>query len=367
MPRKANVVEIDKKSVLIVDDTLENLEVLKSILSDEYVVRIATSGRIALKIAFSAKPPDLILLDVMMPEMDGYEVCRQIKADVRTQHIPIIFVTAKSEIDDETNGFLLGAADYITKPISPPIVLARIKTHLALKASADFLRDQNDYLEAEVNRRVEQIDNIQDIFGKVVDPRIRDYLLQTSARLSGDVTEGAVMFCDIRHFTAYAESRDPRQVIEFLNAFFSEAASCVEKEGGFINKYLGDAFMAVFGTPFELDNFRASALRAARCIRDIVQKINAAHPDEPPFAIAMGIHAGPMVAGIVGSASRMEFTTIGDTVNIASRMEGLCREYGVEVMVSAAMLENVPDAPITRSLGTTTLRGRQQGIEIFTF
>lgn len=148
--------DASQKSVLIVDDTQENIEILKTILSDDYLVKVAKSGRLALKIAFSPKPPDLILLDVMMPEMDGYEVCRELKADPRTQHIPVIFVTAKSEVDDEIMGFLLGAADYITKPVSPPIVLARVKTHLALKVSADFLRDQNDYLEAEVNRRVDR-------------------------------------------------------------------------------------------------------------------------------------------------------------------------------------------------------------------
>ncbi len=357
--------EPDKKSVLIVDDTQENIEVLKSILHEEYVIKVAKSGALALKIAASPKPPDLILLDVMMPEMDGYEVCRQLKANPQTRDIPIIFVTAKSEIDDETNGFLLGAADYITKPISPPIVLARIKTHLALKASADFLRNQNDYLEAEVNRRVAQIEKIEDIFGKVVDPRIRDHLLHKGMQMSGDVAEGAVLFCDIRHFTAYAESRDPHQVIHFLNTFFGEAAACIEREGGFINKYLGDAFMAVFGTPFELEDCRAAALRAAQAIRHVVTELNARRSNEAPFAIAMGLHAGPMVAGLVGSAHRMEFTLIGDTVNTASRLESLCREHHVDIILSAAMLRGTPPACL-RPLGLTTLRGRQQALEIYT-
>lgn len=156
------------ESVLIVDDTQENIEILKNILNEHYLVKIAKSGRLALEIARSPTPPDLILLDVMMPEMDGYAVCKALKADPRTQHIPVIFVTVRSETDDETNGFLLGAADYITKPVSPPIVLARVKTHLALKASADFLRDKNDYLEAEVNRRVHQLDKAQDIFRQLV-------------------------------------------------------------------------------------------------------------------------------------------------------------------------------------------------------
>lgn len=121
-----------KKSVLVVDDSPENIEALKAILAEHFTVKVATNARTGLKAAFSPRPPDLILLDVMMPEMDGYEICRQIKADERTRNIPVIFVTAKSEVEDEAHGFEMGAADYITKPISAPIVLARVKTHLAL-------------------------------------------------------------------------------------------------------------------------------------------------------------------------------------------------------------------------------------------
>jgi adenylate cyclase len=234
-----------------------------------------------------------------------------------------------------------------------------------LKASADFLRDQNAYLEAEINRRVDELDKIQDIFGKVVDTRIRDHLLQKRRGMVGDVTEGAVMFCDIRGFTAYSESRDPRQVIEFLNRFFGQAASCVEREGGFLNKYLGDAFMAVFGTPFPLEDFRAAAIRAALGVREVVRKINADQPGDEPFCVGMGIHAGPMVAGIVGSARRMEFTIIGDTVNTASRMEDLCKDYGVEIIVSATLLEGAQGDLHARPLGHAAIRGKHRPVELF--
>ena len=355
----------DTATVLVVDDTPDNLSLMSDLLKDDYRVKVASSGEKALRIAAADHPPDLILLDIMMPGIDGYEVCRRLKSDPRTRDIPVIFLTARVETADEKKGLDLCAVDYITKPISAPIVLARVKTHLALKASADFLRDKNAYLEAEINRRVDELDKVQDVFGKVVDTRIRDYLLQTRRRMVGDVTEGAVMFCDIRGFTAYSESRDPRQVIEFLNRFFSEAASCVEREGGLVNKYLGDAFMAVFGTPFPLEDFRSSAIRAALGVREVVRAINAAHPAEEPFRVGMGIHAGPMVAGIVGSASRMEFTIIGDTVNTASRMEGLCKDYGVEIIVSAALLAGTPSASQARPLGAAAIRGKHRLVELF--
>lgn len=157
------IVSIEKSTILVVDDTPDNLTLMSGLLKDNYRVKIANNGVRALKIAESDTPPDLILLDIMMPEMDGYEVCRRLKADVKTRDIPVIFLTAKTEVVDETHGFELGASDYITKPISPPIVLARVETHLAIKRVQDFLKDKNSFLAAEVNKRTAEIMAIQDV------------------------------------------------------------------------------------------------------------------------------------------------------------------------------------------------------------
>ncbi|QEI06242.1 two-component system response regulator [Pigmentiphaga aceris] len=149
--------------VLVVDDTPDNLALMSRLLRGLYRVKVANSGARALQIARGTEAPDLILLDVMMPEMNGYDVCRQLKADLATRDIPVIFLTARSDLEDEQVGLELGAVDYIAKPISPPIVLARIKAHLAVKANADFLRDQNDYLEREIQRRTRDAQAIQDV------------------------------------------------------------------------------------------------------------------------------------------------------------------------------------------------------------
>jgi len=138
-----------KATILVVDDTPDNLTLMSNLLKDHYKVKIANSGERALAIAGSNLAPDLILLDIMMSDIDGFEVCRRLKSAPKTANIPIIFVTAKIDIADEKKGLELGAIDYITKPISPPIVMARLKNHLALKAMADFLRDQNDWDTAE--------------------------------------------------------------------------------------------------------------------------------------------------------------------------------------------------------------------------
>lgn len=140
----------EKNSLLVVDDTPENIDVLRGILGEDYIVRVATSGQMALKIV-AAQPPDLILLDVMMPGMDGHEVCRQLKENEATRHIPVIFVTARNEVDDEAQGFELGAADYISKPVSSPIVRARVRAHLALA-------DQRQYLQELVRERTSELE-----------------------------------------------------------------------------------------------------------------------------------------------------------------------------------------------------------------
>ena len=153
----------DRATVLVVDDTPDNLSLMSALLKNSYKVKVANHGDKALRIAASATPPDLILLDVMMPDIDGYEVCRRLKASPRTRDIPVVFLTARSEVEDEQKGLALGAVDYITKPISPPILMARVATQLSLKASADFLRNQNDFLEAEVARRTSELEAIQDV------------------------------------------------------------------------------------------------------------------------------------------------------------------------------------------------------------
>jgi putative two-component system response regulator len=152
-----------KATILVVDDTPDNLMVMNGLLKTDYIVKAANGGPLALKIANLIPHPDLILLDIMMPVMDGYEVLRQLRAQESTRHIPVIFLTAKADVEDETAGLELGAVDYITKPISPPIVMARVATQLKLKAAADFLRDKNVYLEQEVARRTREVQIVQDV------------------------------------------------------------------------------------------------------------------------------------------------------------------------------------------------------------
>jgi putative two-component system response regulator len=151
-----------KSTILIVDDTPDNISLLSALLKEQYKIKIATSGAKALQIANTVPHPDLILLDVMMPGMDGYETCTRLKAEPRTADIPVIFLTAKSQTQDEEMGLRLGAVDYISKPISPPIVMARVATQLHLQDARKFLSDQNKHLEHLVVERTDQLIRMQD-------------------------------------------------------------------------------------------------------------------------------------------------------------------------------------------------------------
>jgi putative two-component system response regulator len=153
----------ERKTVLVVDDTPDNLTLMSGLLKDHYRVKLANNGEKALVAARAVPPPDVILLDVMMPGMSGYEVCERLKADPATRNIPIIFLTAMTAMEDEKKGLDLGAADYITKPISPPIVLARVKTQIENKSAADFLRNQAEFLAGEVDRQTRRVMAIQDV------------------------------------------------------------------------------------------------------------------------------------------------------------------------------------------------------------
>jgi len=183
---------IKKDTVLIVDDTPENISLISSLLKGTYRIKVATDGKTAIDVSSSDDPPDLILLDIMMPDMDGYEVCAKLKNHPRTSDIPIIFLTAKAQIEDEQKGLELGAVDYITKPISPPIVLARVKTHLQLKRASDVLKEKNAALLASRQALAAELGQAADYVASLLPAPLADGAVSTawrffpSAQLGGD-------------------------------------------------------------------------------------------------------------------------------------------------------------------------------------
>jgi adenylate cyclase len=296
--------------ILIVDDTPENVDVLAGILRAYYQIKVAVNGPKALKIAQSDPAPALILLDVMMPEMDGYEVCRQLQADARTQRIPVIFVTAKSEVEDEVQGFGLGAVDYIIKPVSPAIVLARVRTQLALKQSHRRLEDLSLKLARYLSRQV-----YQSIFEGRQD-----------ARIGCSRKKLTVFFSDIVGFANKTEGMESEDLTFIMNGYLNRVAEVVLKYGGTLDKFIGDAVLVFFGDP----ETKGVAEDAVACVRMALEMKNAiaelnhawlAKGIRQDFEVRMGITTGFSTVGNFGSDERMDYTIIGKQVNLANRLQ----------------------------------------------
>ena len=292
----------NKELVLIVDDTPSNITVVSGVLKNQYRTKVATNGEKALAIASGPEKPDLILLDVMMPGMDGYEVCRRLKNDPATADIPVIFLTAKTEAGDEERGFEVGAVDYIHKPFSAPVVLARVRTQLALRdalSEATTAKAEADQLlHALLPRKA--ADEIRN-FGTVI-PRRYDNV--------------AVLFCDVTNFTAYCDKHEPEDVISRLDALFVIFERIAAQHGLEKIKTIGDGFMAAAGLLQEVDDPIGSAVR---CGLEMASTLTDAYLD---WEVRVGVHAGPVVAGVVGQ-ERYQFDIWGDTVNMAARMMGM--------------------------------------------
>jgi CheY-like chemotaxis protein len=289
----------EKKLILLVDDAPANIQVAHAILKDTYKTRIATSGAKALELVRTVPAPDLILLDVMMPEMDGYEVCEKLKADPATRDIPVIFLTAKTEAEDETRGFGVGAVDYIHKPFSPPVVMARVQTHLMLREAREQL--------AREKRMVDQLlDNML--------PAAAVTELKATGRVAPRQFENvAVLFVDLVSFTRYCGQHTPDEVVGGLSDLFILFEECASRNGLEKIKTIGDAFLATAGLLAPVADPLRAAVTCALQIAEGAPKIGHG------WQVRAGAHVGPLMAGIVGR-ERYQFDIWGDTVNVASRL-----------------------------------------------
>jgi len=338
----------EQHKILIVDDQAENIRILMETLKAEYGLVAARDGAKALSIAHREPMPDMVLLDVMMPDMDGYEVCAALKADPTTREIPVIFITALSEAADEAKGLGLGAVDYIAKPINPDLVRARVRNHLELKRSRDFLRR---------------------VFGQFVSSEVRDKIITEKNQLLGERKEIAVLFADIRQFTTHSERAAPDEIVLRLNAYFDRMVRCITREAGTVDKFIGDAVMATFGGLIEIESPCDAALRAAVAMRTELQELNRVWAAEgtDSFENGIGLHFGEVLQGTIGSSDRKEFTIIGDTVNITARLESLTKGYDEKVLCSAAFAGRLSADLASQlvDLGSVPVRGRDAEVGIF--
>lgn len=211
-------------------------------------------------------------------------------------------------------------------------------------------------------------EHIRDTFGRAVDPSVRDYLLQSPRGSQGELREVTVLFSDIRGFTPFSETQSPEALVAWLNRYLSVMTECVSRHGGVVNKYIGDAIMAVFNAPLPAEDH---AQRAVQCALDMLKTLAQLNSDlekekNPGVKIGIGLHCGRVTAGRVGSLDRLEYTVIGDTVNTASRIEGLCKKTGRSLLLSSAVADACGSHWNFESLGKARVKGKAHPIEIMT-
>ncbi|MFO1191962.1 MAG: adenylate/guanylate cyclase domain-containing protein [Rhodoferax sp.] len=299
----------DRATILIVDDMPDNLALVSGLLTPDYHVKVAISGAKALQICHP-HAPDLILLDIMMPEMDGFEVLRRLRADPATAGIPVIFLTALADARDEERGFALGAVDYITKPISPPTLLARVRSHTALARQTTVLRTLAGKLAHYLPPQL-----YQSIFEGRQEVAIRAERKMLT-----------VFFSDIKDFTQTTDEMEPEDLTYLINDYFSEMSRIALDHGATIDKFIGDAMLVFFGDP----ESRGEKGDALQCVRmavamqrhmSVLQRRWATHGFNKPFHMRIGIHTGYCNVGNFGSEQRMDYTIIGGAVNLAARLQ----------------------------------------------
>ena len=360
-----------KPTVLIVDDTPANLDLLVEILRGEFRTKVAINGEKALELAGSGNPPDVILLDIMMPGINGYEVCQRLKANPATSAIPVIFVTAMSEVEDETRGLEIGGVDYVTKPISPPIVKARIRTHLAvsaqsrelqrmvmrLEAQAFELAEFNRTLEARVAEGVGQLERLGRL-KRFFSPSVVDMLLSNSAEdpLKSHRREVAAVFVDLRGFTAFTETSDPEDVMQVLGEYHEGMGRMVMAYGGSLEHFAGDGMMIYFNDPVEIDNPAGVAVQMAIAMQECFATLGAGwHKRGYALSMGIGVAQGFATIGAIGFEGRRDYGVIGTVTNLAAR---LCGEAtGGQILISHRVYGVVADFARTAPIGELLIKG----------
>lgn len=330
-------------NILIVDDDLITIKILTNYLSSEnYSVTKALDGESALKLLDNGLKPDIIILDIMMPKMSGYEVCSKIREKYPLYALPIVLLTGKNEISDLVTGFDLGANDFLTKPVSKRELIARIKTHIEL---AKINYSYGKFVPREFLRFLGR--------DSIIDVKLGD---QIQLNMS-------VMFSDIRSFTSLSEKMTPEENFNFLNSYLSRVSPVIRKNGGFIDKYIGDGMMALF--PKEPENAIDSALEMLFQLK--ILNDERAKKNFEKISIGIGIHTGSLILGTIGEEERMESTVISDAVNLSARMEDLTKVYSASIIISEQTLNELKDKEKYkyRFLGKVQVKGKKKYVSIF--
>jgi len=358
--------------ILCVDDSEANLRLLERILVHRgYLVVSATRGKEAL-LMIKSQTIDLVLLDVLMPEMTGFEVCQKIKNDPQSRRIPVIMITALSAREDRLRGIEVGADEFLSKPFDQTEALARIRILLKVKE----LDDDRQRIEQALQKSYAELDRqrefMRDLLGRMISEEVREALLLGQVQLGGAIQVVTVLFTDIRKFTSFSESHNPQEVLDMLNNYFSIVNGAVREAGGMINKFGGDSTMAIFGAPMGLTPTETArrALRAALSIRARLAEFNARRIQATlePLTVGIGINTGEVITGKVGSEERFEYTVIGDAVNVAARVQSLTEQFtGSDILITEGTYNAFDDREqlLITDHGPMPLKGKTKLVRVY--
>jgi class 3 adenylate cyclase/CheY-like chemotaxis protein len=354
-----------RNTVLVVDDTPDNLSLMAGVLKGDYRVKLANNGEKALGVARSESPPDLILLDIMMPGMSGYEVCAQLKADAATRDIPIVFLTAMTASEDEQKGLDLGAVDYITKPISPPVVLARVRNHLALRRQAQELEAWNRNLQQRVNDGVAEVERLGRL-RRFFSPAVADLLLADSAQdpLAPRRREIVVVFLDLRGYTAFTEVYGADVVMQVLGEFHAAMGELIMAFGGTLERFAGDGLMIFFNDPLEIPDPAGTAIAMCVQMQQRFVELQALWQTRGyNLAMGIGMAKGQATIGGIGFEGRRDYGAIGRVTNLAARLCGEAK--GGQILLSAEVAQASQAGVALEAVAALTLKGFATPIETF--
>jgi adenylate cyclase len=332
--------------LLIVDDNKVNRLLLGRGLEQQgHSVDFAVNGAEALD-KLTREPFDLVLLDIEMPELDGYQVLERIIADTDLRHIPVIMTTAMEELDSVVRCIELGAEDYLTKPVNAVLLRARINASLEKKR----LRDQQ-----------------RELINKFATEEVAEQMLAEGFELGGRLVEATAMFSDIRGFTTITEAQSPADTIDLLNTYYALMFEAITSNGGIVNQMQGDGLMAIFGAPVSQPDHPQRAVKAGQEMVEMLELFNQQQDslNKPLIKIGVGIATGEVIAGFTGTVHRATYTCLGDTVNLAARLEEHTKVVGQPILISGPTREALDEDIQVEDLGIRSIRGKVDPVHVY--
>ncbi len=332
--------------LLVVDDNRVNRLLLGRALEQlGHRVVFAEHGRAALE-TLAQRTVDLVLLDIEMPEMDGYQVLEALAADPRLRDVPVVMLSSVEEVDSVARCIEMGAEDYLFKPVNPVLLRARVGASLEKKR----LRDQQ-----------------RELVRKFATAEVADEILTAGLSLGGKHVEASVMFSDIRAFTSITEALAPAETIDLLNSYYTLMFDAIGGQGGIINQMLGDGLMAIFGAPLPHADHRTRAVRAALEMLELIDGFNReqARRNRVEIRIGIGIASGAIVAGCTGTQQRVTYTCVGDTVNVAAHLEGHTKLLGQPILIDQNTRGGLASEVRVEPHGAVQFKTRSQPVTVY--